>query len=68
MIAIIIVSTFLTIVVAPLTFGIDPQHRFEYLPGWAFYAIPGGLVLLIIQRRAGRNAARNAAQLEEPNA
>jgi hypothetical protein len=61
--AIIIASTFLTIVAAPLTFNIDPHHRLEYLPGWAFYAIPGGIVLLIIQRRA----QRNAAQLDEPD-
>ena len=38
------------------------------LVGWAITAIPLGIVLLVLRRLARRNATRNAAQLEEPNA
>jgi hypothetical protein len=44
-------------------FGIDDFFLFA-----GVFLIPIGIALLIIQRFARRNAARNATQLEEPNA
>ena len=54
---------FVGVFVIGAEFGIDDFFLFT-----GIFLIPIGIVLLIIQRRAQRIAARNAAQLEEPNA
>jgi hypothetical protein len=61
MFAIILVTLFLLTLIAF-------SNPIQGLVVAAILAIPFGIALLIIQRFAERNAARNAAQLEEPNA
>jgi hypothetical protein len=71
MIAIIYVMWFLLAVISAILLE-DPSGRVndlvDALLGFAFLAVLFGIPLLIIQRLATRNAARSAAQLEEPNA
>jgi hypothetical protein len=61
-----VLQSLLTIIL-PFLLG-NPSEWVYGLLGVVMFAIPVGIVLLIIQRLARRNAARNAAQLEEPKA